>query len=329
MSLALRLFTRALFVHLRRAGRRLGIRGQPAAVTFIQRFGGLCNLNVHFHTLAADGLFAADGFHALPAPTDEEVAALCCRVAAKVEHALAAHVAEDAAAADALGVAQAVAAQLPLFALADAGHEPDAVRRARRLAVCDGFSLHANRHVSAESRRGLETLCRYGARPPIALGRLGLLPGGQVAYRLKQPLRDGRSVVAFAPDVFVRRLCALVPPPRAHLVRYHGALAPRAKLRAALVPVRRTVTTAEQPPPPPSSRQRVPWAELLRRVFAIDVLRCPRCGGRRTVLAYITEPPVVEKILVHLGLPSRPPPRAHARPPPDVLEPDATSWEPA
>jgi hypothetical protein len=54
--------------------------------------------------------------------------------------------------------------------------------------------------------------------------------------------------------------------------------------------------------------RRLDWAALLARVFAIDVLRCSECGGRRRVLAFLTDPAVVAKVLVHLGLPTHPPP---------------------
>ena len=57
---------------------------------------------------------------------------------------------------------------------------------------------------------------------------------------------------------------------------------------------------------------RVPWAELLLRVFREDVLVCP-CDGRRVVLAFITEKKVVKEILEHLGLPTTGPPIAPAR----------------
>jgi hypothetical protein len=50
----------------------------------------------------------------------------------------------------------------------------------------------------------------------------------------------------------------------------------------------------------------------LLRVFREDVLTCP-CGGRRVVLAYLTEPGPVKAILDHLGLPSTGPPLAPAR----------------
>ncbi|MGK0205423.1 MAG: hypothetical protein ACI9S9_004513, partial [Planctomycetota bacterium] len=32
------------------------------------------------------------------------------------------------------------------------------------------------------------------------------------------------------------------------------------------------------------------WAELLRRVYAVDILTCPRCGGVRRLLAAIQDP---------------------------------------
>ena len=54
------------------------------------------------------------------------------------------------------------------------------------------------------------------------------------------------------------------------------------------------------------------WAELMRRTFEIDVLDCPRCGGRLRLLALIEDARIVERILRHLGLPNRPA-RAAAR----------------
>jgi hypothetical protein len=54
---------RALFAELRRRARQhWGTRAsQCGAVTFVQRFGSALNLNVHFHTLALDGVYTDDG----------------------------------------------------------------------------------------------------------------------------------------------------------------------------------------------------------------------------------------------------------------------------
>ena len=48
-------------------------------------------------------------------------------------------------------------------------------------------------------------------------------------------------------------------------------------------------------------------------VFEIDMEHCPNCGGELKIIAVILEQPVIEKILTHLGLQARAPPRALAR----------------
>ena len=59
---------------------------------------------------------------------------------------------------------------------------------------------------------------------------------------------------------------------------------------------------------------RITWARLLKRVFDIDMHRCPNCGdGDLKIIAAILERPVIEKILTHLGLDPQPPPRGRAR----------------
>jgi hypothetical protein len=69
--------------------------------------------------------------------------------------------------------------------------------------------------------------------------RLALTAQGQVRYRLKTPYRDGTTHLVLEPADFMARLAALVPPPRAHLTRYHGVFAPHAALRAAVTPAGR------------------------------------------------------------------------------------------
>ena len=58
---------------------------------------------------------------------------------------------------------------------------------------------------------------------------------------------------------------------------------------------------------------RLSWAKLLKRVFEIDMEHCPSCGRELKIIAAILEQPVTEKILTHLGLQARAPPRAQAR----------------
>ena len=59
-------------------------------------------------------------------------------------------------------------------------------------------------------------------RAALALERLRQNSTGQVVYELKAPYRDGTTQVGFEPLDFSAKLAALVPRPRANLVRYHG-----------------------------------------------------------------------------------------------------------
>ena len=44
----------------------------------------------------------------------------------------------------------------------------------------------------------------------------------------------------------------------------------------------------------------IPWAQLLQRVFKIDIETCQHCGGKVKVRAIINSARVIEKILSHL-----------------------------
>ena len=131
--------------------------------------------------------------------------------------------------------------------------------------------------------------------------------------------------------------------PRRHLVRYYGAYASRTRGArrdrqaaaaaaaavagaAATVPGQPTAPTPPAPPSepaPPASPSRANWARLLRRIFEVDPLLCPRCGGGLAVVAVLTDRKVVDRILRHLserGLPTS----THARDPPsDAADPSA------
>jgi hypothetical protein len=96
----------------------------------------------------------------------------------------------------------------------------------------------------------------------------------------------------------------------------------------------RAKDTAAEADPPPKGKPRKPfvphapsknrrprprhsWAELLRRVFLLDVLTCGHCGGPQKLLAAIFDQDAIQKILAHLGLPAQAPALAKARAPPD------------
>ena len=94
----------------------------------------------------------------------------------------------------------------------------------------------------------------------------------------------------------IARLEALVPRPRLNLTRFHGVFAPDCKHRESVVAKRKPRhEKPDKPLAPMTPMQR------LKRVFAIDIETCPKCGGTLRVIACIENPDVIATILEHIG----------------------------
>ncbi len=113
----------------------------------------------------------------------------------------------------------------------------------------------------------------------------------------------------------LEKLAALVPP-RFHLLRYHGFLAPRARDRGRIVsakPVEES-TAADRDSSAPPGGHRLRWATLLARVFSSDISECAACSGRLRIVAALTDPASIRTYPEGVGLPAVPPPRAPPQP---------------
>ena len=156
-------------------------------------------------------------------------------------------------------------------------------------------------------------------RPPVSLARLRLLPGGREVLHFPRGGDEGpRPMPPERIDAmeYVARVLAQIPPPRRHLVRYHGyySNAARGKRRRdQVVDIPKDTAQTQPDPPPATAALRKRWADLLRRVYEVDPLICPRCASTMHVVGFITEPAQIKRILDHLR--RRNP---LARPPPHV-----------
>lgn len=160
-------------------------------------------------------------------------------------------------------------------------------------------------------------LYRYITRPAIAYERLTHNKEGQVVLTLKTPCRDGATHIVMTPMEFMQRLAALNPRPRFNLIRFHGVLAPNARLRSEIIPGgkknKNNKSDTDDNAPPSPAFVRISWVRLLKQVFEIDIEHCPQCGGNMKIIAAILERAAITKILNHLGLPSCAPPRSPAQ----------------
>jgi hypothetical protein len=271
----LAVFIRAVLSFERRRARRRGVGdGRGGAVTAIQRFGSAANVNIHFHSLVAQGVFTGDDarFVPLPAPSDRDVWRVLATVRRRIVRLARRHgidvegdgivegdrrdaLAEESPLLAGLAAAS-VAGRAALGAEAGARTArygratetpPNDDARAPCHAHIAGFDLHAGVAVPAGDRSRLEHLCRYVLRPPIAQDSLDIAPDGRVRLELRRPWRDGTRALLFDPLDFIGRLAALMPKPRVNLLLYHGVFAPHAAQRGAAVARAREVcgSTAE------------------------------------------------------------------------------------
>jgi hypothetical protein len=177
-----------------------------------------------------------------------------------------------------------------------------------------GFSVHTGVRVEPEDEGGLERLSRYILRPPISLERMRWSGRGEVRYRRKGghdggPRQPRDATEEFGPADFLARVLMHIPEPRRHLVRYYGAYSnvargKRKQLQAiqehesVVVAPKRVAEEQDCSAEARVFRRR--WRELIKRVYEVDPLVCPRCHAEMRVIAFIVDHKVVDKILRHL-----------------------------
>jgi len=259
----------------------------PGAIASIQTFGSLANWHPHLHCLVTDGAFMHDGtflhlgFHQIEVLTEAFRRAL---LEAFVHRELLTRDQADS-----------------MLAWPHSG-----------------FHVHHLVRLEPDDAYGILQLARYAARAPVALQRMHYDAKNQ-RVRIVSDKTDGPTAGTheFEALEFLARLLTHVPDKSSIYVRYYGAYSVRRRARwrelgiltGTRVLAEATGASSDSPTWPELQARRRRWAELLQRIFEVDPLRCPRCGGDMRIVAFVLDHQVVHAILKHLRK-SRPDPRA-------------------
>jgi len=322
-------------------------RPRLGGISFLHRFGSALNHHVHLHACVTDGVFVPAADQAgcdsrpmfLPARpiTAADLAALTERVRRRVIRWFRMQRLVDAdAAADMLrwensGFSVDASVRITLVDR-DVPSYFRSLEHLLRYCARPPFALDrlsVNRDASGRIARIRYVLPRHKAANWVGPG-----------HGRKSTRPGANGVVELTPFEFLDRLADLVPPPRKHRHRYHGVFAPNHKLRRAVTALaignvgKRPDAAADghaetahatggccdanhaHQKPRSHDTSRIAWAKLMARVGEEFPLECPNCGGDIRLIAFITEPRPIRKILTHLGEPLEPPPLLPARGPP-------------
>jgi len=168
-----------------------------------------------------------------------------------------------------------------------------------------GFNVHSL--VRAKTKIEAERVGKYMIRPLLSLERLSFDERtGEVCYRYG---KDAKEVERMDYLEFIARVTSHIPDKGQVTVRYYGlyANAHRGKVKKANLEAFPLWMKEEELRPIPTRG----WAEMIRKVYEVDPLVCPQCGGQMKVISFLTEYAVVDRIINHLKLTfiaERPPP---------------------
>ncbi len=199
-----------------------------------------------------------------------------------------------------------------------------------------GFSVHNSVVVQPEDSSAMERLVRYVMRSPVSLDRLGFdHETAEVRFEPKAGADDGadaEQVERLEGDELVARVIVQIPDPKRHLIRSYGqyANASRAKrtrdaargaisgaasgIAGSALPATEPVVSEPDSAERKAARKR--WANLIRHIYEVDPLVCPRCGGAMKIISFITERQTIRAILESVRCSATPSPAGSLHPPP-------------
>jgi hypothetical protein len=283
---------------------------RPGSIVSIQTYGRTANYHPHLHVLCSDGCFDPEStFHALPWVDNHELEAL-------FRHRV-------------------------LRMLLDG--DKITPERVELLLTWkhSGFAVHRGRQLQPTDTQGQETVAAYLLHAPISQQRMDYDPtSATVRYdTLPQPQAWPFSVHEAGPQPqqtftaldWLAALTSHIPNQGEQTLRYYGFYSnkSRGQRRQAALGHDPQVSPVPQSQPPATADAglqefrkacRRSWARLIKKVYEIDPLLCPRCQGPMEIISCIEDPRVIKSILLHLklwDLPPRPPPPAAS--PPDTI----------
>jgi hypothetical protein len=254
-------------------------------IMVIHTFGDYARFHPHLHAIVADGLFRPNGtFYCLPKRDLKEL--------------------------------EEIFRSKVLAMLKAEGRISDVLIEKLMAWHHSGFSVHAGNRIARDDRDGQKALAEYILRNAFSEQKITYIEDtGKVLYRSAMTHGSNKkNFEVFSAEEFIAAITQHIPDKSFQMVRYYGWYSSRSRGERIKAGVFRPGDEPASPEGHPEAivldvsehqPRRVPsktWRELIKKIWEVDPLSCPRCGCEMKIISLIHEPDVIARILRHLGL---------------------------
>jgi len=250
----------------------------PAAVASIQTFGDFLGFNPHLHILCADGCFGKNGmFYAANIDLDAG------RLEPLFRHKI-------------------------LSMLKKRGLITDRVIGLILSWRHTGFNVYCTDRIYPRDTKSMENLARYIIRASFSQERMNYMVNeSKVIYKSK----NGKDTKEFDVIDFIASIASHIPNKNGQMVRYTGYYSNVCRGRRKKQGTCESDFVIEDDNYNKGCSRT--WARLIKKIYEVDPLICPKCGGDMRIIAFIDDYKIIRKILDYLGIyefkRGRPPPK--------------------
>ncbi len=276
---------KSLLAYLRTVlGLKDGILGSVMA---IQTFGDYARWHPHIHSITADGLFRSSGvFHVMPKVSTKPLGELFRAEVLKM---------------------------LKKEGLID----DQFIAMILKWRYTSGFSVDNGVRIAKDDHKGQTNVAQYILRNPFSVGKITYNSNsGMVIYKSKmthRKIKGGKKNFGiYTANEFIASITQHIPDKNFQLVRYYGWYSN--KMRGQRLKSEQAEHDEQLDQSPDEIEildvagykpRRIPsptWRECIKKIWEVDPLECPKCHGEMKIISFITEKPVIKKILEHLSL---------------------------
>jgi len=246
--------------------------GQVGMIIALQSFGEYLNSHPHIHAITADGLFIDNGlFYVMP------------KISIKWLESI-------------------FGTKVTAMLIREGKLEKELVRKRLKWRH-SGFNIDHGQPVKIKDTVGLERLAQYIIRNPFSEQKMIYQKEQQqVIYHGKYNQRIKRNFEVFTAGKFIAAITQHIPEKGMQLVRYYGwysnksrgLRAKRAEKKVSELSRENIINVSDYNPPRVPNRQ---WQALIQKIWEVDPLECPSCGGLMKIISFIEKAEVIEKIL--------------------------------